>query len=50
MLAMALPKQLGRDAMFVSSHAGDHAVDVTWLWCDVGADDHATVTPGLICT
>jgi hypothetical protein len=50
MLAMALLRQLGRGAMSVSSHAGDRAAKVTWSWRDVGANDHANVTPGLICT
>jgi hypothetical protein len=36
--------------MSVSSHAGDHAIEVTWPRRDVGVDDHANVTPSLIRT
>jgi hypothetical protein len=50
MLAMALLRQLGRGVMLVSSHASDRAAKVTWSWRDVSADDHAYMTPGLICT
>jgi hypothetical protein len=49
-LAMMLPRQLGRGAMSVPSHAGDHATKATWSRRDVGVDDHGNVTPGLICT
>jgi hypothetical protein len=49
MLAMALSRRLGHGAMSVPSHAGDHSAEATWLWRNVGADDHANVTPGLIC-
>jgi hypothetical protein len=47
---MMLPRQLGRGAMSVPSHAGDRATEATWSRRDVGADDHGNVTPGLICT
>jgi hypothetical protein len=35
MLAMALSRQLGRDAMSVLSHVGDGAAEATWSWRDV---------------
>jgi hypothetical protein len=38
MLVMVLPRQLGRDTMLVSSHAGDDAVEVTWPWRDVSTE------------
>jgi hypothetical protein len=50
MLVMALPRRLGRGAMSVLSHAGDCAAEATCSWRDVGADDHANMAPGLICT
>jgi hypothetical protein len=50
MLAMAPPRRLGRGVMLVSGHAGDHDAESTWSRHDVGADNHANVTPGLICT
>jgi hypothetical protein len=50
MLVMALPRRLGRGAMPVLSHVGDHATKVTWPWCNVGVDDHANMIPGLIYT
>jgi hypothetical protein len=49
MQAMALPRRLGRDVMLMLSHAGDGVDKATWPLRDVGADDHANVTPGLIC-
>jgi hypothetical protein len=42
-------RRLGHGTMYMLSHAGDDATDVTWLWCDVAADDHANVTSGQIC-
>jgi hypothetical protein len=50
MLEMALPRRLGRGAMSVLSHVGDHATKVTWPWRNVRVDDHANVIPGLIRT
>jgi hypothetical protein len=35
MLAMALPRQLGRLVMYMSSHAGNDAAEATWLRRDV---------------
>jgi hypothetical protein len=44
MLAMMLPRRLGRDAMSVPSHASDGPDEATWPWRDVAADNHANVT------
>jgi hypothetical protein len=37
-------------AMTLPSHASDGTAEATWSHLDVDADDHANVTPGLICT
>jgi hypothetical protein len=50
MPAMALPGRLGRSAMSVPSNVGSCTAEVTWSRCDVDANDHANVTPGLIST
>jgi hypothetical protein len=38
MLVTALPRQLGCDAMYMLSHAGDGAAAVTWPRHDVDAE------------
>jgi hypothetical protein len=38
MLAIALPRRLGRNVMSMLSHAADGAAKVTWPWRDVTAE------------
>jgi hypothetical protein len=38
MLAMVLPRQLGRGAMSVPSHAGDGATEATWPQRDISVE------------
>jgi hypothetical protein len=47
---MSLPRRLDHGMISLSSHASDGTAEATWLWRNIGADDHANVTPGLIFT
>jgi hypothetical protein len=40
MLAMVVPWRLGRDAMYMLSHAADCAVGASWLQHDVDAESY----------
>jgi hypothetical protein len=44
---MSLPRQLGYDAISLSSHADDVAAEVTWPWRDVAAESCCATRVGI---